>query len=141
VRVPAAGLIGAAAGAPAAKRGTAAGVINAGGSFGQFVFAPLLQKLISLQGWAGAMLSLAALTLAGIPMTRLLRRTSAASAIATRGTSRDRGLRHAVSTAEGSVICCCMRVFFTCGFHRISRDAPAGGGPALPPAVAAGRSR
>ena len=33
---------------PANKRGTASGVINAGGSFGQFVFAPLLQKLISV---------------------------------------------------------------------------------------------
>ena len=38
-------LIGAAAQhVPANKRGTASGVINAGGSFGQFVFAPLLQN-------------------------------------------------------------------------------------------------
>ena len=29
---------------PVNKRGTASGVINAGGSFGQFVFAPLLQN-------------------------------------------------------------------------------------------------
>jgi len=36
---------------PAKHRGTAAGVINAGSSFGQFVFAPLLQALIS--GWVG----------------------------------------------------------------------------------------
>ena len=35
---------------PAQKRGTAAGVINAGGSFGQFVFAPILQKAISVFG-------------------------------------------------------------------------------------------
>jgi len=34
-----------------AHRGTAAGVINAGSSFGQFVFAPLLQTSIS--GWGG----------------------------------------------------------------------------------------
>lgn len=40
---------------PVAHRGSAAGVINAGGSFGQFVFAPLLQTLISLLGWMGAM--------------------------------------------------------------------------------------
>ena len=29
------------------ERGKAAGIINAGGSFGQFVFAPIAQKLIS----------------------------------------------------------------------------------------------
>ena len=64
-------LIGAAAQhVPANKRGTASGVINAGGSFGQFVFAPLLQKLISVFGWAGAMWSLAVLTLAALPLTR-----------------------------------------------------------------------
>src|SRR5918995_1210516 len=33
---------------PMARRGTATGVINAGSSFGQFVFAPLLQMLISV---------------------------------------------------------------------------------------------
>ena len=49
---------------PPAQRGTAAGIITAGGSFGQFVFAPIAQKLISLWGWMGAMWSLAALTLA-----------------------------------------------------------------------------
>ena len=32
---------------PAHRRGMASGVINAGGSFGQFVFAPLMQKLIA----------------------------------------------------------------------------------------------
>ena len=35
---------------PVSARGTASGVINAGGSFGQFVFAPVLQKLISAFG-------------------------------------------------------------------------------------------
>jgi predicted MFS family arabinose efflux permease len=44
---------------PAEARGAASGVINAGGSLGQFVFAPLAQKLIQLCGWMGAMYSLA----------------------------------------------------------------------------------
>jgi predicted MFS family arabinose efflux permease len=62
-------LIGAAAQRmPAEARGTASGVINAGGSFGQFVFAPILQKLIQLFGWMGAMWSLALLTLAALPL-------------------------------------------------------------------------
>ncbi|MDY0049061.1 MAG: MFS transporter, partial [Thauera propionica] len=47
-------LIGAAAQRmPAEARGTASGVINAGGSFGQFLFAPILQKLIQTVGWMG----------------------------------------------------------------------------------------
>ena len=40
---------------PPQSRGMASGVINAGGSFGQFVFAPVLQRLISAFGWMGAM--------------------------------------------------------------------------------------
>ena len=35
---------------PPAHRGTAAGIITAGGSFGQFVFAPIAQTLISTCG-------------------------------------------------------------------------------------------
>src|SRR3954469_25186631 len=50
------------------ERGKAAGIINAGGSFGQFVFAPLAQKLIQVLGWMGAMWSLAAITLAALPL-------------------------------------------------------------------------
>ncbi|MFN9105955.1 MAG: MFS transporter, partial [Betaproteobacteria bacterium] len=68
-------LIGAAAQrVPAESRGSASGVINAGGSFGQFVFAPLVQKLIQVAGWMGAMWSLAALTLLALPLARVLRR-------------------------------------------------------------------
>lgn len=52
-------LIGAAAAArlPAQARGVASGVLNAGGSFGQFVFAPILQQLIhQIGGFFGAYL-------------------------------------------------------------------------------------
>ena len=58
---------------PAGHRGTASGMINAGGSFGQFVFAPLLQTLIFLLGWMGAMWSLAVISLAALPLARVLR--------------------------------------------------------------------
>src|SRR5918992_5815476 len=62
-------LIGAAANRlPAEARGTASGVINAGGSFGQFVFAPITQKLIQVLGWIGALWALAAVALAAIPL-------------------------------------------------------------------------
>jgi predicted MFS family arabinose efflux permease len=62
-------LIGAAsARLPLEARGTASGIINAGGSFGQFVFAPLLQKLIQVFGWMGALWSLGLITLGALPI-------------------------------------------------------------------------
>src|SRR3546814_14018390 len=68
-------LIGAAAQQlPAQSQGTASGVINAGGSFGQFVFAPLMQQLIQSVGWMGAMWSMAALTLSAFPLVGTLTR-------------------------------------------------------------------
>ena len=102
---------------PADKRGTASGVINAGGSFGQFVFAPLVQKLISVFGWAGAMYSLAVLTLAALPLTRMLRRSPEATAART-ATETDGGLRRAVGSAFQDRSYLLLHAgFFTCGFH------------------------
>jgi predicted MFS family arabinose efflux permease len=100
---------------PAESRGTASGVINAGGSFGQFVFAPLAQKLISVMGWMGAMWTLAAITLMTLPMARALRGHPAGAHAAAHG---ERGLRHAVSTALGDRSYLLLHAgFFTCGFH------------------------
>jgi MFS family permease len=77
-------LIGATAGRlPPEKRSFASGFINAGGSFGQFVFAPLAQALIGAFGWVASMLTLAASTLLTLPMAAMLRRRPAASAAAT----------------------------------------------------------
>ena len=102
---------------PANKRGTASGVINAGGSFGQFVFAPLLQKLISLFGWAGAMWSLAVMTLTALPLTWLLRRSPDAAA-AHAASAPDGGLRRAVRDALHDRSYLLLHAgFFTCGFH------------------------
>ncbi len=66
-------LIGAAAQhLPEVRRGSAAGIINAGGSFGQFVFAPISQALIQTLGWMGAMWSLAVITLGALPLARVV---------------------------------------------------------------------
>src|SRR4029078_1339450 len=54
------------------RRGKAAGIINAGGSFGQFVFAPISQALIQALGWMGAMWSLALITLGALPLSRVV---------------------------------------------------------------------
>ncbi|MBI2531151.1 MAG: MFS transporter [Deltaproteobacteria bacterium] len=111
-------LIGAvSAGVPVAHRGSAAGVINAGGSFGQFVFAPLLQTLISLLGWMGAMWSLAVIAMASLPLVRVLRGPVAsldgAVSINTFG-----GVRMAVRNALADRSYLLLHAgFFTCGFH------------------------
>ncbi|WP_454829733.1 MFS transporter [Pseudoxanthomonas wuyuanensis] len=77
-------LIGATAGQMAAeKRSFAAGFINAGGSLGQFVFAPLVQAVIGAAGWAAAMYTLAATSLLALPLAWPLRRKRAPTASAT----------------------------------------------------------
>jgi MFS family permease len=115
-------LIGAAAQRlPAEKRGMASGIINAGGSFGQFVFAPLIQRLISGLGWMGAMWSLAIITLAALPLARSLRRP--ATAVAAAGTAQaapvpEQTLRAAIKQAMADPSYLLLHAgFFTCGFH------------------------
>ncbi len=81
---------------PPAQRGTAAGIITAGGSFGQFVFAPIAQKLISLSGWAGAMWSLAAMTLLALPLVRPI----GGRALGRWLTGAERGRRHSLCVAK-----------------------------------------
>src|SRR5688572_12334060 len=48
---------------PADKRGLATGMVNAGGSFGQFAMAPIAVGLTAAVGWAGAMQWLGAIIL------------------------------------------------------------------------------
>jgi len=97
------------------ERGRAAGVINAGGSFGQFVFAPIAQKLIQVLGWMGAMWTLAAITLAALPLVRKVASTDAAPLPAAPG---DTGLRAALREAMGDQSYLLLHAgFFTCGFH------------------------
>lgn len=103
------------------RRGIAAGVINAGGSFGQFVFAPLMQKLISVFGWFGAMYSLALITLTALPLARLLRgRPAPASATPAADAPPviERGMRETVRDALRDRSYLLLHAgFFTCGFH------------------------
>lgn len=98
---------------PIERRGTASGVINAGGSLGQFVFAPLTQRLIALLGWMGAMWALAAVALAALPLAGALRRPPAAQHDAPGGGLR-RQLREAFADRSYLLL---HAGFFTCGFH------------------------
>ena len=109
-------LIGAAANRlPLEARGAASGVINAGGSFGQFVFAPILQKLIQTVGWMGAMWALAIMTLAALPLVRVL---SKPAEHAPPTAADEKGLWHSVQEAMGDRSYLLLHTgFFTCGFH------------------------
>ena len=111
-------LIGAAAQRiPAASRGSASGVINAGGSLGQFVFAPVAQKLIQLVGWMGAMYTLAVMALLALPLIGRVTKGGSAAHAAAEATP-DGGLRRAVKEAMGDRSYLLLHLgFFTCGFH------------------------
>ena len=110
---------------PAERRAFAAGFINAGGSFGQFVFAPLMQAIISSAGWIAAMLTMAATTLLAIPLTWPLRERRAAPHIVSTGAPgaahsgpAPMGLGRQVRTALRDPSYLCLHAgFFTCGFH------------------------
>ncbi|WP_277060915.1 MFS transporter [Rivihabitans pingtungensis] len=109
-------LIGAAAQQlPAQARGAASGVINAGGSFGQFIFAPILQGLIQRLGWMGAMWGMAAMTLLALPMVgRLTRGYQPPPA----PSAAEGGVLRAIRTAMADRSYLLLHLgFFTCGFH------------------------
>lgn len=109
-------LIGAAAQRlPLEARGSASGVINAGGSFGQFVFAPVLQKLIQAVGWMGAMWAMALMTLAALPLVGRLTRPVAGQVTHVHEAG---GLKKAVGAAMQDRSYWLLHIgFFTCGFH------------------------
>ncbi|EXI74460.1 MAG TPA: MFS transporter [Candidatus Accumulibacter phosphatis] len=100
---------------PLEARAAASGVINAGGSFGQFVFAPLLQALIQLLGWMGAMWSLAVMVLAALPLVRTVSRPIALPPARGAG---EAGLWRSVQDAMADRSYQFLNLgFFTCGFH------------------------
>jgi len=97
------------------KRGKAAGIINAGGSFGQFVFAPVSQALIQILGWMGAMWSLAVITLAALPLVRWV---SPTGPVQHHPTATGSAPWQAVREAMGDRSYLLLHAgFFTCGFH------------------------
>jgi MFS family permease len=98
---------------PPEKRAFASGFINAGGSFGQFLFAPVSQALISSIGWIGAMWTLAATALVTVPLGLPFRESKSAAPRAA-GIGIREQLR--VSFRDSSYLLL-HAGFFTCGFH------------------------
>ncbi len=101
------------------KRAFSSGFINAGGSLGQFVFAPLYQALISAFGWVTAMYAMAVAAIATIPLGRAVVGESApprdrAAASGTNEITLKDQLRIASRDRSYWYL---HAGFFTCGFH------------------------
>ncbi len=113
-------LIGATAGRlPPNMRSFASGFINAGGSVGQFAFAPLVQLFISVWGYFSALWMLAVAALATIPLVRRLCSPVSMERPATVvAGDASGGIRTQVIAALKNPSYLLLHAgFFTCGFH------------------------
>ena len=100
---------------PGDKRGLATGIVNAGGSTGQFLLAPLAATLMVGIGWVGAMQALALLVLLALPAAWVLRGNSLQPA---GGGPRPLGTREAIAQAVRTPSYLMLSAgFFVCGFH------------------------
>jgi MFS family permease len=111
---------------PPEARGEASGVINAGGSLGQFVFAPIVQKLIQTFGHVGALWGLALAALAALPLIGRVTGAgrgadvapAAGPAAAVPGPVPKGGALRAIRDAMKDRSYLLLHAgFFTCGFH------------------------
>ena len=71
---------------PPEKRGMATGIVNAGGSFGQFMMAPIAAGLTAMTGWMTSMQILGFIVLLALPAAWVLKGNSNAAPVAV-GTS------------------------------------------------------
>ena len=102
---------------PPAKQGMATGIVNAGGSFGQFVFAPIAQGITAAAGWMASVQSLAAITLLALPAAWVLRGTGAAASPGAAPAKRA-PVREVVGAALREPSYRLLAAgFFVCGFH------------------------
>jgi predicted MFS family arabinose efflux permease len=100
---------------PAEKRAFASGVINAGSSVGQFIFAPITAGLIAWVGWVKSLWSVAAIALIALPLVWILRSNpQGASSSLIEGPSLAEQLRIAIRDKSYWLL---HAGFFTCGFH------------------------
>ncbi len=104
---------------PNEKRSFAGGFINAGGSFGQFIFAPLAQAIINGFGWIYSMIALAFSTLLTIPLAKILSSKSKKEETnLTNVIENDIKLKEQLKVALKDKSYLYLNLgFFTCGFH------------------------
>jgi predicted MFS family arabinose efflux permease len=104
---------------PEAKRSVATGIVNAGGSAGQFIVIPLAGLLIGLAGWQPALVILGIIGLGAVPAILWITRDAPPpGASATAQKPAGPSLREAVRTAFRDPSFLLLSAgFFTCGFH------------------------
>jgi len=105
---------------PSDKGSVASGMINAGGSLGQFIFAPLIQLIVSLRGAASGLLFLAFAALATIIPSWFLCRNNEKPAVARAlpSTADEPGLKQQIRVAFRDRSYLLLHAgFLTCGFH------------------------
>lgn len=100
---------------PENKRGLASGIVNAGGSLGQFVMAPVAGALIGGLGWVQAMQVMGLLVLLCLPAAWVLRGAPAAPGTATAPKlATGAAVRQALADPSFRLLA---TGFFVCGFH------------------------
>ncbi len=99
---------------PPEKRGMATGIVNAGGSLGQFVMAPLVGSLITAFGWANAMQIMGLLALLALPAAFVLRGNPPAPMGVAQPLPTGQAIRRAFQTPSYLML---VAGFFVCGFH------------------------
>ena len=105
---------------PPAVRGLASGAVNAGGSAGQFLFAPMVQGLMVQPhiGWQGTFYVWGGLSLLILPVAWWLTRGGNMPHQAQTAQTHDGGLKQAVIRAFADRSYLLLHLgFFTCGFH------------------------
>jgi MFS family permease len=106
---------------PAERRGMASGVINAGGSMGQFVYARVAQTLIENLGWINSMITVGLSALLTIPLAVSLRRPKALAAKVEAQDAKPGSLKGMLAEVKTTLKDPSYRLlaagFFTCGFH------------------------
>lgn len=105
---------------PPAVRGLASGTVNAGGSAGQFLFAPMVQGLMVQPriGWQGTFYVWGGLSLLILPVAWWLTRGGNMPQQAQTAQTHDGGLKQAVIRAFADRSYLLLHLgFFTCGFH------------------------
>jgi predicted MFS family arabinose efflux permease len=99
---------------PDSKRSVANGIINAGGSFGQFTLVPLAQLFIGLAGWQPALVILGVMGLAAIPLVLYISANPPAHALHAQAGTLRAAIRGALADPSYLLL---TAGFFTCGFH------------------------
>lgn len=100
------------------KRAFASGVVNAGGSFGQFLFAPIAQAVTTAAGWVAGLQTLGLVALLALPAAWVLRTPAVAAAAPGAAPVKRETTKQAISGALADPSYKLLAAgFFVCGFH------------------------